>query len=458
MTAGLLLVGCVLLLAATYPVLGLLHPATVCVSLWVLIALGFALRPFNLVQPSTTVTIAILAGLAALCVPSVLATRSGRRPSYRARPGAPPAPPLVPRTWLLGLAAVGLLGAVSYGVLSFRSAISAALGGQSFGELDAKLIRYAELYGNAQLSAAGSLAFSLVPLLGCVAVVGGLCHHWGWFVLLPVSLALTLQSPSRTTTITLLVTSIFFYLLLSRTPVSRLVQHGVRLTRAQAIGLAGVTVALGVSYFAYVGQALDKAGVEPGIEAASWLPDALAQPLIYQMGGVSAFTVALEHPPGAGGPYGEFGRSVYALTKVAGLLGVDMPPPLPFAAYVDIPSPFNTYTAFGDTYFDMGMAGVIGLFLVTGLVIAVFSRWPWRGHPGSMWVLATMTAVVTATPLHMRLLDGDILVQALGGWLLLWAVLGPAANRVGGRRGPDVDGARPPIETVSTTPGRDVPA
>lgn len=426
MTTALLLMGCAALLAPCYLRLGLLHPMTITIILWSLIALLLVIRPFNFVAPDMRVTVAILAGLASLCAAPVLLARV--RPQLPPDEGEPTVS-LSIRVWALVVATVLLLLVVAYGVYAFRNGISAALGGKPFSQLDPKLVRYAELYGNVHISPLATLAFSLAPLLGLVAVIGALCHRWWWLLLLPATLAVTMQSPSRTTTISVAASAIFFYVLLSQTSGRRLAIRGPRLTTGRALALLGTVGALGLLYFGWVGNALDKSTLEPGLVASAWVPASLAQPLVYQMGGVSAFTVALQHPVGTAGPYGHFGRSIYAFTKIAGLLGIQLPRPQPFADYVNIPTPFNTYTAFGDVYFDLGLAGLIGLFLLTGLLVHVLSRWPWQGHPGAMWALSTMAIVFTSTPLHMRLLDGDVLNQAIGGWILLACVLKPSRTR-----------------------------
>ncbi|MBN1095158.1 hypothetical protein JKP76_03375 [Blastococcus sp. TML/C7B] len=116
---------------------------------------------------------------------------------------------------------------------------------------------------------------------------------------------------------------------------------------------------------------------------------------------------------------------MYAVVRIGQLMGFDLPSPEPFAGYVDMPVSFNTYTSFGDAYFDFGLAGVLGLSLLTGLLVHLLSVWPRRGHPGSAWGMSVMAAVLTATPIHMRLLDLDILIPAAVGLVAIAAILRP---------------------------------
>jgi hypothetical protein len=172
--------------------------------------------------------------------------------------------------------------------------------------------------------------------------------------------------------------------------------------------------------------------------------------MLYQLGSVSAFSAELGEPSGGEGPYGAPGRSVYAAVKVAQLLGLPLATPDPFATYVEIPVPFNTYTAFGDAYFDFGLAGVLVVFLVTGLILHALTVWPRRGHPGSIWALALLTAVLTATPIHMRLLDGDILIPAAIGCAMVSFVLRPSRARA--PRPGDLRAAGHPAAPPGTAP------
>jgi hypothetical protein len=419
-STALLIVGCALLLAPCHRRLGAAHPLTVTVAIWLVISLLIAAGPFNLLAPSLEVAVAVLGGLAALCaIPLYL---SGSARGVPGRPDRPVQHRLGVRLWVLAPVSIALLGAVTWGVFAYRNAISAVLG-QPFDQLDPKLVRWAELYGDVSLSGPASAVIALAPLLGALAVIGGLCHGWWWYLLLPAALGLSMQSPSRTATLSLALTSLFFFLLLLKSAGTTLQTRRRPPGQGRALGIVAIVGVLGLGYFAWVGQQLDKSTMPRGLFAAGWVPDALVQPLLYQLGGVSAFTAQLQHAPGEPGPYGAFGRSVYAVVKVGSLLGIQVDQPQPFASYVDIPVPFNTYTAFGDTYFDLGLAGVLVVFLLLGLVVHVAGRWPWPGHPEGVWVLAVMASVLTTTPLHMRFLDGDVLLQALLGVVLLRLVL-----------------------------------
>jgi hypothetical protein len=405
-TSVALLVGCTLLLVPCLLRLGVLHPVTVTLALWVLIGVGFVVGAVDVVPPGGTAVAAILLGLGALCLAPVWLPPPGS--------GAGDGPVTTLRVGWFAAVVVAVLGIVGWGVLAFRAAVSASLG-IPFADADPQLVRYAELFGDLQLSGPASLAFGLAPLLGALAVVGGLLHRAWWYLLLPVGLALTMQSPSRTATITLAVTALFFFLALSRAPgAGRRRPDSGRTTL-----LLGAAGAAGVAYFGWVGTQLGKTDLPAALHPASWVPEALLQPVLYQLGGVSAFTAELARPDGGPGPYGAPGRSLYALVRLAEVLGVPVHRPAPFAAYVDIPAPFNTYTAIGDTYVDLGMAGVVVVFGLLGFVVAAVGRWPHPGNPAALWVGAVLASVLIATPVHMRVLDGDVLVAAVLGWLAL---------------------------------------
>lgn len=419
MSTALIIVAAALLVILCWARLGLLSPVTITVLLWLVIGLLFVARPFHVFEPSMRVSVAVVAGLTALCLPPLLLPWPRPRvPSHQ-----PEGPQVRARVWALALATAVVLAAALYGVLAYRAAVSAALGGVPFSQLDPNLVRWAELYGNAKLSSSAALALGLTPLLGAVAVIGGLTHRWWWYLLLPVTLLIVTESPSRTATLSVVVSSVFFFLLLAKAQVGASRRPRRRLRPAGLLALVAATAAGALGYFSYIGHALGKSGVAPGLFPARWVPSALVEPLMFQLGGLSAFTAELAHPILPGGPYGHFGRSMYSMVKLADILGFHVPQPDPFAGYVNIPVPFNTYSAFGDIYSDLGLAGIVALFLLMGLVVHVFSRWPWPGHPVSAWVLSTMAVVLTSTPVNMRFLDVDIVAQTLVGALMLALVL-----------------------------------
>ncbi|MGY1831714.1 O-antigen polymerase [Geodermatophilus sp. SYSU D01180] len=428
MSAALVLIASTLLFLLCWRRWGVLHPLTVTLALWLVIGLLLVIRPVNLVQPSPRVAVAVVLGLTAMCAVPLLLDRTPRVREGAAAPAIPPPARVTVRVGRLAVAAVVVLALVLWGTWQYRQAISGVLG-VPFSELDTKLVRWAELYGDLTISAPVGVAQALAPLLGALGIIGGICHRGWWFLLVPVAIAATMQSPSRTATLTVAVTSLFFLILLPRA--AGLVRRRRRRRRLPAGVRIGALVTLvgsgGLAYFGFVGQQLDKSTLPAGLTVSSWVPDSLVQPLLYQLGGVSAFTVAVDQSTGDAGPYGEWGRSVYALVKLVQLVGIHVPTPQPFADYVDMPIPFNTYTAIGDAYFDFGLAGVVLVFLLTGVVVHLLGRWPHRGHPASIWALSVMAAVLTATPIHMRLLDIDVLVPAVAGWLLVAWVLRPEA-------------------------------
>ena len=426
MATAVLLIGCTVLFVPCYARFGMVHPLTVTLLLWVGIAVLVAMRPMNLVEPDLRVAVAIVLGLAVLTVtPLVLDHRRRGGPDPTARPPVR----MTVHPGALAVATAVVLAAVTWGSLQYRSAISAALG-QPFSEADPKLVRWAELYGNVSAGGTVGMALALAPLLGAFAVIGGLCHSRWWYALLPVAVAVTMQSPSRTATLTVVVTAAFFQVLLARSPGVPVRRRAGGPARWRALGIAALVTVLGLVYFGFVGQQRDGNPMPDTLRVAGWVPEVLVEPALYLLGGISAFTVGLTEPLGDHGPYGEFGRSMYAVVKVGQMMGFDLPSPEPFAGYVDMPVSFNTYTSFGDAYFDFGLAGVLGISLVTGLLVHLLSVWPRRGHPGSVWCMSVMAAVLTATPIHMRLLDIDILIPAAVGLVAIAAILRPERRDV----------------------------
>lgn len=424
MSTALLIVVAAVLVVVCGARLGLLNPVSITAVLWLCISVLIAVRPFHIIEPSLRVSVVISSGLVALCLPPLLLSARRRTGAAGASRTEPPAHyRLTVRPWALGTATLVVLLASFYGLLQYRSAVSSALGGTPFSQLDPQLVRWAELYGNAKLSTTAGVALGLTPLLGCIAVIGGLCHRWWWYLLLPAALLIVSQSPSRTTTLGIVVGSGYFFVRLARGRGGPLQMRSAWIS-VRRLAALGVTVgALALGYFSYIGNALSKSAAAPGLSPARWLPSALVEPLLFQLGGVSAFTQELDHPVGPGGPYGSFGRSMYLVVKLAQDAGIHLPEPAPYAAYVDIPVSFNTYSAFGDTYFDVGLAGVIGLFLLIGLIVHLFSRWPAPGHPVSAWVLSTMVVVLADSAVNIRFLDVDIVIQAVVGAAIVALVL-----------------------------------
>jgi hypothetical protein len=445
MATAVLLIGCTVLLVPCYARFGMVHPLTVMLLLWAGTSVLVAVRPMNIAEPSLRVAVAIVLGLAVTTVtPLVLDHRR------RSDPGSADRLPvrMTVHPGALATASLVVLAAVTWGSLQYRSAISAALG-QPFSEADPKLVRWAELYGDVSAGGSVGMALALAPLLGAFAVIGGLCHSRWWYALLVVAVFVTMQSPSRTATLTLLVTAAFFQVLLSRSPGVPVRRRVGVPARWRALGIAALVLVLGVVYFGFVGQQRDGNPLPDTLRVAGWVPEALVEPLLYLTGGISAFTVGMTEPLGDHGPYGEFGRSMYAVVKVGQMMGFDLPSPDPFAGYVDMPVSFNTYTSFGDAYFDFGLAGVLVLSLATGLLLHLLSVWPRPGHPGSVWGMSVMAAVLTATPIHMRLLDIDILIPAAVGLVAIATILRPRRQET--RRGVL---AEPPWTSVSREPGQ----
>jgi hypothetical protein len=308
------------------------------------------------------------------------------------------------------VSAVALLAVVAWGVFGFREAIASAAGAP-FEQLTAQEIRWAQLYGGVDLGGAAGIAMALAPILGALAILGAFMHRKWWLLLLVAALVLVTQSPSRTSTLSLTVSAATFALLVGRI-------RNVRWRPGRLGVLAVFFAASAFLYFMYVGGQLDKNDLAPGLVPAPWVVSGLEQPLVYGLGGLSAFSVAAESPS-LGNPYGQPGRSVYILVRILSSVGIETPTPDPFASYVDIPIPFNVYTAFGDAYFDGGLAGVVIVFLATGVAVSYAWRRAAAGSVAAAWVASILVTVLVSTPLSLRVGNVDVWLQAVVGAVVI---------------------------------------
>ncbi|MGY1698673.1 hypothetical protein [Geodermatophilus sp. SYSU D00766] len=247
-----------------------------------------------------------------------------------------------------------------------------------------------------------------------MAVLGAVFHRRVWLLLLVPTLMLVTQSPSRTATLSLLVSTVTFGVLV------HLIRGSViKVGRLGAV--AATCLVVGATYFSYIGSQLDKSDLPSGLAMSGWVPPGMGPPLLYELGGLSAFSV-LADAPVAGNPYGSPGRSVYVVMRVLSLFGVKADAPAPFASYVSIPTPFNVYSAFGDAYFDAGLPGVVVIFFVVGAVIAYAWRRAMRGSLPAAWVVSVLASVLLATPLSLRFANVDVWIQALFGALVVYVL------------------------------------
>ena len=315
MDIAVMLVVCAVLALLCCSRLGVMHPVSLTMLLWLVLSLLLALHPLGIAVPGWRAVLIVLTGLVALCVGPLLLAGVGD--GAAAMPGGAVADPrsgsAVRVGWLI-TAVLVLLAGVAWGVLSFRTAVSDSIG-RPFGELDAQQVRWAQLYGAGDFGGFSGATLGLSPLLGALAILGGLRHRRAWFLLLPIALLLTMQSPSRSATLTLAVTNVVFFLTLTTRRGTGPPGHRVRPHRAHASLVSAAAGALALGYFLYVGSLRDGPDLPYNVPAARWLPRFLVEPVLYEVGGFSAFSSALDRSTTDGWPYGAFGRSVYGLLR-----------------------------------------------------------------------------------------------------------------------------------------------
>jgi oligosaccharide repeat unit polymerase len=311
--------------------------------------------------------------------------------------------------FIIAVAAVTVL--TVYGLLQFRGHV-AAQAGTDFGRLDVTTVRRLQTTGLAQTGSGGGLGVllvSLAPLLGALGIYGGMRLHKAWLLLLPVGFLVTTQSPARTGTLGLVVTCAVFYLYMrpknseQRTPVTKL----------RVAALLVVVAALGISYFQVVGGLLGKSRGAEQYFSGTTVPPEVITPFLYVAGGVSALSVTQTYhdDPVAG----RHGRSLYLLTRIAEPFGLAKTPPSTLADYTSVPVPTNVYSAFGDVWYEFGRSGVVLVFGVFGLLCSAAHRRARDRDPAAMWVSAILMSVLASTPLALRLLYLDTVLQIVVG-------------------------------------------
>lgn len=243
-------------------------------------------------------------------------------------------------------------------------------------------------------------------------MVGGTRLTRNWWSLVGIALVVTMQSPARITTLTVVVTTAAMWLYL------RGGAHDARVPRwKMVLGLVAVLVGSS-AYFQSVGDDLGKSDLLIRDYGESPVPAAVLGPTVYFTGGLSALTVALEdgHDP----TNGNVGRSVFLLPRIAALALPDIDPPETHASFVRIPNRFNVFTAWGDMYFDFGLLGVILLSLVLGLVTVTVHARAMGGQLVSVWLGAVTVAVLASTAQAFRLFYVDIAAMSGAGVFAMW--------------------------------------
>lgn len=332
----------------------------------------------------------------------------------RRRPLAQSRPPGFPSDSLrfARLAGFCLTGLVAYGLFNFRESVS-SLAQVSFSELTAQQVRYFQVYEATQVGTASSL-LGLAGLASFVNVLAfrSVLPRMGMF-LLPI--ALTMGTPSRTTTLNAVVVAGVAALSSGRIQVLGSAKWSV--ARRRSTVAVGATLALlfGYTYFVSLGTSLGKSGdgsltgLSPGLENA----------LIYFSGSWSALSevtaVGARYAPQVDGY-----RVFWGLSEVGQLIGL-LPDRVPLlGAGVPIPFTYNTFTAVGDTYLAGGLAGLLlGWAVFGGLSGLVTARMHSDRPLPLVWLNAVLVGIAASSFSGLRLFVFDTVAMSLVGMALL---------------------------------------
>lgn len=309
-----------------------------------------------------------------------------------------------------------LLASVLAGLWQYRGVIGSRAG-SAFGDLTRQQVLYYQIYESGGSSPV-LLLISLAPVLAAVGVVLGRRHAAG-YLLTAAALACSMQDPSRTATISGGALALIVFLgLRDRKSAPR--SSGVVVRRARLLVLFAVVASITVVYFNAEAVALKKAGdAAPGIPANLQF---LSGPLTYATGSPSALAVAVSLPSDAP-PETDPLRSIWLVQRTLAILVPGVPKPDPVAGYVAIPELYNTYTMFGDLYFDFGLVGVV----IGSLGLGMLASW-WHRRlaaeptPVNAWITAVLIVVLFGGATGFRLFWLDTAIWLVVGFVVLsWA-------------------------------------
>lgn len=288
-----------------------------------------------------------------------------------------------------------VLLAVLVGLVTYRSTIESRAGSE-FDALTRQQVLYYQIYDSSGSSPA-VLLLSLASVLAAIGVVLGRRHPAGYLVTV-AAFACSVQDPSRTATISAVGMALIVYLAL------RPGRSGGAISWRVPVLIAAIA-AVAVVYFNIEAKALDKT-----VDTPVGLPPSLsflADPLVYATGSPSALSVAMTLP-GSVPPDTDPLRSVWLLPRLASVVDPAVVVPNPVAGFVDMPQSYNTFTMFGDLYFDFGLVGVaLGSVLLGLLAGLARSKVVARREPVVAWVSAVLTVILFAgtTGYHLFWLD-----------------------------------------------------
>ncbi|QIZ99236.1 O-antigen polymerase [Leifsonia sp. PS1209] len=318
----------------------------------------------------------------------------------------------------LVLLAVVLLSATLIGFHAFTSSVAAATG-TGFNSLSLVEVRAAQ---NGAARGGGLLVLlgSLGTVLGCVGVYGALRFSRFWLILPAVSLAVVLQNPSRSNSISLIVVLAVFYLQVRSSVPPRRGTRGSLSRRSQWMraALFSTLVTVGaISVFNVVGSELGKNEMASTLFPDYSWPAWSLSPIYYVAGGFSALSEAMRLGTSPFAP----GSSFFSILRVFNAVG-GPPPPETIAAYVYIPTPFNLYTGPGQLFFDSGIFGTIVAMLALGILLTYAHRRAQAGYTEWAWVSSVLFTVALSLPQSFTLFRLDLDFEILVGFCVFLAI------------------------------------
>jgi oligosaccharide repeat unit polymerase len=377
------------------------NPFQVFCLMWAVIALLHALLPLGIVPTSAKAALVVGTGLFGMFL-GFLAARGAR---FRQ-----PTTTRLSRFRWIGAVAMMAVG-VGVGLTAYRSDI-VSLSGRSFDQLTRQQVLYYQQFGERPVGGK-TLLLSLTVVLAALGVLG-IGRRWGGLLVLGAATVVATQSPSRTLPLTLVAASYVFWIYTrapGSTPGAELVRR-IRRHPKPVLVLAVVAIA-GMAYFNAEGRALKK-----DEDSVTRPLGSLTSPLTYATGSLSALSVAVAQD--ASPTEGSHLRSVWLLPRFMALLSPQVKTPETVAGFVPIPQPYNTYTMFGDVYFDFGLVGVFAMFLFFGfLVERMHRRADVTRSLGASWISAILVAIMFGGVVTFRLFWLETAFWLVVGTLLL---------------------------------------
>jgi|GEM_PF-1800237 len=401
-------------------------PVTWTLWMWVAIGVVQILQPISLASVTGAASAICGIGLLCLALPTIIFGSAGSTQVNHGEVHSSYSRYVVITVIFLVL---GVIAAVA-----FQDRI-ATIAGSDFGSLSAQQVRLAQNSRSQTQDALGILSVSY-PILACLGVFGAVRYAKVWILVAVAALALTLPSPARTQTLSVAVSAVVFWLYIRGT--SRVIEapsamnSAPRKKRFPWVWIMALLV-IALIFFNAVGASLSKTGT--GVESQDWLPQSLVSPVAYFAAGVPALGVALSSGVN---PF-DWGTSVYSILRIAHVFSPEVQVPNTIGAFVYAPMPFNVYTGFGQTYFDLGLVGLIVLFVVFGGCVRVAHGRASSGQVQWAWVCAVATAVLLSLPQAFRGLALDIDVEVVVGFVVMKLLVQPKED-VGHSVGGQADG------------------